>query len=125
YFDERLPAGYESWMGIRSLPKLDWGSPELRRRMTEVTRRCLERPFDLDGWRVDVANMVGRYREFAATTSVAGEIRRTVGEKLPAAEHAHVYRPDLRADAWRGSMTSSGFPRPVGTCLRGDDLPEE
>src|SRR4029079_5323217 len=98
YFDERLPAGYESWMGIRSLPKLDWGSPELRRRMTEVTRRCLERPFDLDGWRVDVANMVGRYREFAATTSVAGEIRRTGGEKLLGAEHGHACPRDRQGD---------------------------
>jgi len=125
YFDERLPGGYESWLGIRSLPKLDWGSPELRRRMTEVTRRWLEPPFELDGWRVDVANMVGRYREFAATTTVAEEIRRTVGEKLLVAEHGHDFRPDLQGDGWQGSMNYSGFLRPVWTWLRGDELPDE
>ena len=36
YFDDSLPNGYESWLGIPSLPKLDWSSPELRRRMTEI-----------------------------------------------------------------------------------------
>ena len=68
YFDDSLPGGYESWLGVRSLPKLAWGSPELRRRMTEVARRWLEPPYELDGWRIDVANMVGRYRELALTT---------------------------------------------------------
>ena len=125
YFDERLPGGYESWLGIRSLPKLAWGSPELRRRMTEVTRRWLEAPYELDGWRVDVANMVGRYREFAFTTSVASEIRQSVGEKLLVAEHGHDFRADLQGDGWHGSMNYSGFLRPVWTWLRGDDLPEE
>ena len=42
YFDPSLPAGYESWLGIPSLPKLDWRSAELRRRMVGVTRRWLE-----------------------------------------------------------------------------------
>ena len=48
YFDERLPGGYESWLGIRSLPKLDWGSPELRRRMTEMVEHHGAGP-DLQG----------------------------------------------------------------------------
>ena len=33
------------------------------RRMAAVARRWLEPPFELDGWRIDVANMVGRYGE--------------------------------------------------------------
>ena len=42
YFDPALPNGYASWWGVPSLPKLDWRSPELRRRMLDVTRRWLE-----------------------------------------------------------------------------------
>jgi len=125
YFDDALPGGYEAWMGVRSLPKLAWGSPELRRRMTEITRRWLEPPYDLDGWRIDVANMVGRYRELAVTTSVAREIRRSVGGKLLVAEHGHDFRADLQGDGWHGSMNYSGFLRPVWTWLRGEELPEE
>jgi alpha-glucosidase len=125
YFDDALPGGYEAWMGVRSLPKLAWGSPELRRRMTEVTRQWLEPPYDLDGWRIDVANMVGRYRDLAVTASVASEIRRTVGDKLLLAEHGHDFRADLQGDGWQGSMNYSGFLRPVWTWLRGEELPEE
>ena len=53
---------YESWNGVKSLPKLNWGSAELRRRFVDAEwrRRWLRPPFNLDGWRVDVANMTGR-----------------------------------------------------------------
>ena len=27
YFDERLPHGYEAWLGVRTLPKVNWSSP--------------------------------------------------------------------------------------------------
>ena len=45
FFDEDLLHGYESWYGVRSLPKLNWGSPELRERMLNVARRWLEPPY--------------------------------------------------------------------------------
>ena len=35
--------GYASWLGVASLPKLNWAEPELRRRMVEVFRRWLRR----------------------------------------------------------------------------------
>ena len=99
-------------MGVRSLPKLDWGSPELRRRMTDVTRRWLEPPYDLDGWRIDVANMVGRYRDLAVTASVASEIRRTVGDKLLLAEHGHDFRADLAGRRLAGEHELLRLPAP-------------
>lgn len=125
YFDDKLPGGYESWLGIPSLPKLAWESPELRRRMTEVARHWLEPPYELDGWRIDVANMVGRYRELALTTGVASEIRTSIEGKLLVAEHGHDFRSDLQGDGWHGTMNYAGFLRPVWTWLRGDELPEE
>jgi alpha-glucosidase len=125
YFDPSLPVGYESWLGIRTLPKLDWSSPELRRRMAAVVRRWLEPPFELDGWRIDVANMVGRYRELALTTSVAGEIRSEMEGKLLVAEHGHDFRDDLQGGGWHGAMNYAGFYRPVCTWLRGDELPDD
>jgi alpha-glucosidase len=129
YFDESLPNGYESWLGIRSLPKLDWSSAELRERMSAVVRRWLEPPYELDGWRVDVANMVGRFRDLALTAAVATEARAAVeaarSDGLLIAEHGHDYRFDLGGDGWHGTMNYAGFLRPVYTWLRGDDLPEE
>ncbi|MGL6278283.1 MAG: alpha-amylase family glycosyl hydrolase, partial [Gaiella sp.] len=125
YFDPSIPVGYESWVGIPTLPKLDWSSPELRRRMAAVVRRWLEPPFELDGWRVDVANMVGRYRELALTTSVARDVRREMEGKLLVAEHGHDFRDDLLAGGWDGAMNYAGFLRPVCAWLRGDVLPDE
>lgn len=125
YFDPSLPNGYESWLGVANLPKLDWSSAELRRRMGRVVRRWLEPPFDLDGWRIDVANMVGRHRELALTMSVAGEVRREMEGKLLVAEHGHDFRQDLQGGGWHGAMNYAGFYRPVCTWLRGERLPEE
>ncbi|MFN8223240.1 MAG: glycoside hydrolase family 13 protein [Gaiellales bacterium] len=125
YFDDALPNGYESWLGIPTLPKLDWSSPELRRRMTAAARLWLEPPFELDGWRIDVANMVGRFRELALTTDVAAELRTVVADKLLVAEHGHDFRADLLGDGWHGTMNYAGFLRPVWTWLRAHDVPAE
>ena len=57
YFDKSLPHGYAAWLGVRTLPKLDWRSQELHDRMRGVLRRWLDA--GLDGWRIDVANMIG------------------------------------------------------------------
>jgi alpha-glucosidase len=125
FFDEGLKNGYESWYGVPVLPKLNWGSDELRERMVAATCKWLDAPYDLDGWRVDVANMAGRFRDVDLNQSVARSLRGAVGEKLLVAEHGHDYRPDLRAGGWHGAMNYAGFLRPVWTWLRRPDLPEE
>ncbi len=128
-FDERLPNGYESWYGVPSLPKLDWRSAELERRMLEVTRYWLSAPFSLDGWRIDVANMVGRWRDVDLNASVRREVRgalaRARADSLLVAEHGHDYRSDLAGGGWHGAMNYAGFLRPVWSWLRGDELPSE
>jgi alpha-glucosidase len=130
FFDDRLDAGYESWNGVRSLPKLDYRSPELRRRIYEgkssVVERWLRPPFSLDGWRIDVANMTGRRNELDMSAEVARELRAAAVAALPesvvVAEHAHDARADLRPEGWHGTMNYPGFTRPVWAWLRGDVL---
>ena len=124
YFDPSLPAGYESWLGIPSLPKLDWRSVELRRRMVGVTRRWLEA--GLDGWRIDVANMTGRYRGIELTREVAQLIRGALtDDALLVAEHGYDFRRDLDGTGWHGAMNYAGFLRPVWSWLVGESPPEE
>ena len=116
-FDET--GDYEAWWGIKSLPKLNWRSPELRRRMQHVARKWLQPPFELDGWRVDVANMSGRTGDTDLNRDVAPTLRRALGEdSLLVAEHFHDYRPDFRG--WHGVMNYAGFSKPVWTWLHGD-----
>lgn len=125
---------YECWLGVRSLPKLDWGSAELRRRFAggpdSVVARWLREPYGLDGWRVDVANMTGRRGADAYTHKVAALLRAAVraarADGLLVAEHGHDHTGDLDADGWHGTMNYAGFCRPVWSWLRADglDLPD-
>ena len=114
FFDDALPLGYEAWMGVPTLPKLDWQSDELRRRMAEAFPR-----FGLDGWRIDVANMTGRYREVDLNADVARWTREHVRDGLLVAEHGHDFRPDLDGRGWHGVMSYAGFHRPVWWWLKG------
>lgn len=120
YFDPTLPAGYESWLGIPNLPKLNWSSPELRRRMVRMTRHWLEA--GLDGWRVDVANMTGRYRGDELTREVAQLIRGALTEDaLLVAEHGFDFRRDLDGTGWHGAMNYAGFLRPLWSWLLAEE----
>ena len=117
--DDALPCGYEAWLGIPTLPKLDWRSAELRARFAGVLRRYLD--LGLDGWRVDVANMVGRYRDVDLNREVSTWARAQIGDALLIAEHGHDFRPDLGVRGWHGVMNYSGFLRPLWTWLLRDD----
>lgn len=124
YFDDSIPGGYESWLGHRVLPKLNWRSEELHERFAVVLRRYLD--LGLDGWRVDVANMTGRYRDLDLNHHVATWMREQVGDALLVAEHGHDFRPDLGVRGWHGVMNYSGFLRPLWTwLLREDPEPEQ
>jgi alpha-glucosidase len=120
YFDDALPAGYEAWLGVPSLPKLNWSSPRLRERMAAVLDR-----FDLDGWRIDVANMIGRFRDTDLNAEVARWARSHARDRLLVAEHGHDFRPDLDGRGWHGVMNYSGFLRPVWWWLRSDELTKD
>ncbi len=116
-FDEE--GDYEAWWGIKSLPKLNWLSPELRKRMQATARQWLRPPYSLDGWRVDVANMSGRTGDTDVNAEVAPTLRQVLNEdSLLVAENFHDFRPDFRG--WHGVMNYAGFSRPVWTWLRGD-----
>jgi alpha-glucosidase len=119
YFDDAIPGGYESWLGHRSLPKLDWRSEELHERFAGILQHYLD--LGLDGWRVDVANMTGRFRDVDRNHHVAMWMRAHVDPALLIAEHGHDYRADLGVRGWHGVMNYSGFLRPLWTWLLRDD----
>jgi alpha-glucosidase len=122
YFDPET-GDYESWCGVKSLPKLNWGSPLVHERMIATLRHWLG---TLDGWRVDVANMTGRRGADEYTHEVAALLRREIAAVLPeatlVAEHAHDAAGDLDRDGWHGTMNYLGFTRPVWRWLRGAEL---
>lgn len=113
------------WLGHRSLPKLDHSAPGLAAQMVDgsgsVIARWLQEPFSLDGWRIDVANMTGRYGAQDLTHEVARTIRRTMTavnpEALLISEHFHDASADLSGDGWHANMNYTGFTRPVWSWL--------
>lgn len=113
-----------TWLGVPSLPKLDHRSPGLRAALIEgedgVIRRWLRR--GLDGWRVDVANMTGRYRDTDLALEVARAVRDAATAERPdalvVAEHVHDHSGDVPGDGWHGVMNYSGFADPAWAWLR-------
>jgi alpha-glucosidase len=122
FYRDDSELGYEAWLGVPSLPKLNHGSPRLASALRAVVQQWLRPPYDLDGWRIDVANMAGRLGAQDLGREVARGIRDAAVEAKPdavlIAEHGHDYRDDLAGDGWHGAMNDAGFLRPVWWWLR-------
>lgn len=129
YFPGPQDNTYESWLGHTTLPKFRFSSAELRRRLLDgpgsVAGKWLRPPFELDGWRVDVANMTGRHATDDYNDEVARALRATMDEARPnsllVAEHCHDATADLRRGGWQGTMNYAGFTNPVWAWLRHPD----
>jgi alpha-glucosidase len=121
YFFSESNTKYESWWGVSTLPKLNWNSKELRRRFIEgsdsVVAKWLKGPFNLDGWRIDVANMTGRLEEQDLYKEVAQTIKKTMQEVNPDAlligEYTKDAGPFIQGDGYHGAMTYSNFTKPL------------
>lgn len=120
---------YESWLGTETLPKFNWASPELRKAFIEgpdsAVAHWLKPPFNLDGWRIDVANMTGRLRDVDLNADVRQILRRTMEEVNPdsilLAESTNDATSDLTGDSWHGAMTYPCFTRPLWSWLSAPD----
>jgi alpha-glucosidase len=129
FFFRRHPDDYEAWFDVPTLPKFDLRDGELRRRLVNgadsVTATFLRPPFDLDGWRVDVANMAGRNRGIDVNHAVAVAMRKTMAATRPdaylVAEHCYDASRDLDGDGWHGVMNYLSFLRPAWSWLRDPD----
>lgn len=116
---------YVAWLGVKSLPKLNHLNEGLRTRLFDdasgVVRKWLGRSGGMDGWRVDVANMTGRWRGTDVNHDVARQMRDSMGrhaaDALLVGEHVHDYTPDMPGDGWHGVMNYAGFCKPVWTWL--------
>ncbi len=121
------PRDYECWLGVGSLPKLDYRSALLREEMETILRHWLRPPFSLDGWRLDVANMLARQGESQLGHKIGRSLRRAVKAENPQAyllgEHYFDGSPHLQGEELDASMNYRGFTMPVIHWLSGADLP--
>ena len=80
YFDK--DGNYKAWAGVPTLPQLNYNCKELREIIYEnsdsVLLRYLQEPFNIDGWRLDVAPELGRNDSDLLTYEVWQGVRKAV-----------------------------------------------
>lgn len=115
------PHMYECWLGVNTLPKLNYRSPALREAMYAgsegILRRWLRQPYSMDGWRVDVANMLARQGADQLGIEVGRGIRQAVKEENAGAyilgENFFDASSQLQGDIWDATMNYTGFAKPL------------
>lgn len=115
------PDQYESWLGVWTLPKLNYKSDTLRQKMyglpDSVMRKWLAPPFSADGWRVDVANMLGRQGETQIGTAVTREMRQSIKSSAPDSfllgENFFDATAQMQGDQYDSIMNYMGFTKPL------------
>lgn len=115
------PDYYESWLGISSLPKLNYRSERLREEMyagdNAIMRYWLRPPYRIDGWRIDVANMLARQGESQLEHKIGRGIRRVVKSESPTmyliGEHFFDASAQLQGDELDATMNYRGFSLPL------------
>jgi alpha-glucosidase len=124
------PDDFVSWMGVRSMPKLNYRSERLREWMyageDAIMRYWLRPPFRIDGWRLDVANMLARQGEGQLDHKIGRGMRRAVKAESP---HAYMFgenfydgTPQLQGDELDAVMNYRGFSLPLLSWLSGFDI---
>ena len=124
---KRHPDEYATWLDVWTLPKLNYASRELRQRIYEgpkaVFRHWLRPPYSADGWRVDVANMLGRQGATQLGVEISRSIRTAVKASNPDAyligENFFDATNQLQGDQWDGVMNYGGFTQPLWYWLSG------
>ncbi len=112
---------FSCWQDVKTLPQLNYSDSELRKIMYEgassVMKKYLTEPFNIDGWRLDVAPEVGRRGSDQLTYS----IWRGVNSSLRAVkDNLYIVGEDwddsalyLEGDMWNGTMNYYGAGRPL------------
>lgn len=126
FLEDRWPDNnsFEGWWGFDTLPKLNYeGSKELCDYIIEVGKKWVSPPYNVDGWRLDVAADLGHSQEF--NHEFWKKFRKAVKEANPEAiilaEHYGDANLWLQGDQWDTIMNYDGFMDPVTWFLTGVD----
>lgn len=122
--DTRWPYNpcYDGWWSHDTFPKLNYeGSKELEEYILQVGRKWVSPPFNVDGWRLDVAADLGYSSEF--NHGFWKKFRKAVKEANPdaliLAEHYGDPSSWLCGDEWDSVMNYDAFMEPVTWFLTG------
>ena len=113
---------YDSWWGNDTLPKLNYeDSPKLEQYILDIARKWVSPPYNVDGWRLDVAADLGHSEEY--NHSFWKKFRNVVKEANPnaiiIAEHYGCAKEWLKGDQWDTLMNYDAFMEPLTWFLTG------
>lgn len=128
-FASEDPDSYEGWIGVKTLPVLDFSHPVVRRRVYEdpdaLLRVWLREPYKIDGWRFDVVHMLGDGPGAKNNATYVRGFRRALREEnheaLVLGEHFFEATGWLQGDQEDSAMNYYGFTSPVRAFLAGVD----
>ena len=113
---------YNGWWGHDTLPKLNYEeSQKLHDYILEIGRKWVSPPYNVDGWRLDVAADLGYSEEY--NHSFWREFRQVVKQANPnaiiLAEHYGSPKAWLQGDQWDTIMNYGAFMEPITWFLTG------
>ena len=115
-------SSYDGWWTHDTLPKLNYeDSPDLYQKILEIGKKWVSPPYNVDGWRLDVAADLGHSNEF--NHQFWKDFRKAVKEANPnaiiLAEHYGNPEGWLKGDEWDTVMNYDAFMEPLTWFLTG------
>ena len=112
---------YHGWMGVSTLPTLNYTSEALRdviyRSEDSVLKKWLKPPYSIDGWRFDVADVFARNNEVQLAHELWPQIRQSIRAVNP---QAYILAEDwgdcaeyLQGNEWDSPMNYFGCGRVI------------
>lgn len=125
YFNENNEwpnADYISWYDVDTLPKLNYSTGDgVSKEIFAIAEKWLRPPYNIDGWRLDVAADLGDCNEtnHAFWKKFRKVVKAEKKDALIVAEHYSNPHAWLKGDEWDTVMNYDGFMDPVGFFLTG------
>lgn len=121
YYYQKADGTFEYWVGVKTLPALNYQNESLRndiyRNEDSVLKYWLKEPYNIDGWRLDVGQSVGKMNDIHIDKPLWRELRKEIKEFRPEslllAEYWTDAAPYLQGDMWDSTMNYFGFLRPI------------
>ena len=127
FFDEREEAwpynkNYDGWWGHDTLPKLNYeDSPTLEEYILNIGKKWVSPPYNVDGWRLDVAADLGYSNEYNHIfwENFRKAVKSANPQALILAEHYGDPGEWLQGDEWDSVMNYDAFMEPLTWFLTG------
>lgn len=113
---------YEGWWGYQTLPKLNYeNSPELEEYICNLGAKWVSPPYNVDGWRLDVAADLGHSEKYNHKfwKKFRERVRAANPDAIVFAEHYGSPEKWLDAGEWDTVMNYDAFMEPVTYFLTG------